>query len=238
MDSKRTILMVDDVGMFRDLGALFLARTARVVTATGGEDALALARRERPDLIVTDLHMPAPDGEALCRMVKADPDLGETPVIIVVGGSQPKDRARAVRAGADDLLCKPLSRLQLIEAVNRFLRAQVRGLPRIEVDEPVRIVARQAEAWGTVRNLSRGGLFVETDCSLAPADEVDLQFSLPEAAAEIEPSAQVIWRRDTNGEPRGMGMRFLAVDGATVRRLEDFVFEHSRFAELRQGAAR
>lgn len=241
MEPKRTILVVDDVAMFRELGALFLARSGRVVTASGTEQALEVARHERPDLIVTDLHMPEPDGEALCRAVKRDPDLHDTPVIVVMGADDSKGRARAVRAGADDLLCKPISRLQLIDAVNRLLRAQMRGLPRIEIAEPVRIIAHQTEAWGTVRNLSRGGLFVETECSLAPAAEVDLHFSLPEAAGEIEPTAQVIWRRERSSDPGGsggMGMRFLEVDGVTVRRLEDFVFEHSRLSELRSGAAR
>jgi uncharacterized protein (TIGR02266 family) len=233
VEASRTILVVDDIAMFRELGSLFLARSGRVITAEGGMQALEIARRERPDLVVSDLHMPEMDGEALCRAIKADEELAGTPVIMIVGSEDAADHARAVRAGADDLLPKPLSRLALIEVVNRFLHGEpVRGLPRIELSEPVRLSAGSSESWGTVRNLSRGGIFVETDRVFDPHTEVDLHFQLPETESEIAPTAQVVWQRGENGSadspaPPGMGMRFLEIDGTTARRLEEFVFEYS-----------
>ena len=57
MREAKTILVVDDVPMFRELASVFLARTARVRTASSPEQALEIARRERVDLIVADLHM-------------------------------------------------------------------------------------------------------------------------------------------------------------------------------------
>jgi uncharacterized protein (TIGR02266 family) len=224
---KRTILVVDDVAMFRDLGSVFLARAGRVVTACTGEEALEVVQRERPHLVLADLHMPEMDGEALCRAIKSDPELRATPVVVMVGTDDPKDRGRAARAGADDILSKPLSRVQLLESVQRFLiYDHVQGLPRVELAEPVCISVGSFEAWGTVRNLSRGGLFIESDDTLAPCTEVDLRFELPESEATVEPTAQVIWRRESAAEPRGMGLRFLEVDGGTARRLADYVFEH------------
>ncbi len=83
MEPRHTILVIDDAAMFRELGALFLARSGRVITADDGDQGLEALRRERPDVVVADLLMPGMSGDALCQVVKADPDLCETPVILV-----------------------------------------------------------------------------------------------------------------------------------------------------------
>ncbi len=228
-DDARTILMVDDVAMFREIGSLFLARAGRVITASDGLEALVLAREERPALIVCDLEMPRMGGEALCQAVKSDPELADTPVIMLVGSHDADDHARAVRAGADDALPKPLNRVTLLEAVNRFLRFErVRGLPRVELEAPVRIRHQGAECWGVVRNLSRGGMFIESEPALPLDAELALEFDLPETARTLAPTARVVWQRSPGeGRADGMGLRFVALDAATVRCLEDYVHERA-----------
>jgi uncharacterized protein (TIGR02266 family) len=233
VDSRRTILVVDELPMFRELGALFLARSGRVVTAEGGAEALEVAQREKPDVVLTDLNMPGMDGEALCRAVKDDPELHDTPVIMMVGGDTGDDRARCVRAGADDVLIKPLERLHLVEVVSRFLhRGPLRGLTRIRLRVPVQLCAEQEEHRGTVRDLSRGGVFVETSWEAPMHTEVHLRFQLPEGSPEVAPTAQVMWHRERPGGLTGIGvgMRFLSLDGRALRALDDFIFERSRSA--------
>lgn len=250
---QRTILLADDVATFREVGALFLARSARVVTAETCEQALALAKRERPDLILTSLRMPGMSGDELCRSIKADPNLAQTPVIVLLGANDGEARARAVRAGADDLLVKPLNRAGLTEAINRFLRwPEVRGLPRIEcsvrvgVDRGVdvgvalgvdlRVNSQPVTTWCTARNLSRGGLFVETAQPAALENEVRLRFALPELPHEFSPTAQVVWRspHDSSEQLAGMGLRFLEIDSDAEKQLDDYIFHHRFVRELPQ----
>jgi uncharacterized protein (TIGR02266 family) len=228
VDSRRCILIVDDTPLFRDLESLFLARTGRVVTARDAEEGLAALRRERPDIAVIDLHMPGVCGDEMCRTIKADPELRATPVILVMGSDVPEDHARAIRAGADDVLAKPLSRVTLIHAVNRFLRSpMLRGLARVRLETAVRIRLPDEDAWGTARNLSRGGIFVELEHPITPSTEVELEFRLPGLAAPLVPTAEVVWNRPGAPEaPMGLGLRFLALDGATAQRIEAFVHEH------------
>ena len=236
----RTILVADDLPMFRELASLFLARSARIVTAETGDEALLLAQQGRPDLILADLHMPGMSGDELCRAIKADPELCHTPVLVMIGSQDSGDRAAAVRAGADDLLTKPLDRVGLIEAVGRFLRWQeVRGLPRIDCSLPVGVeragVERdEATSWGMARNMSRGGLFVETVDPVDLEMEVSLRFALPEIPHEFCPTAQVIWRSDTDSDQllRGMGLRFLEIDRRAERQLDEYVFHHRFSREL------
>ncbi len=134
MEVKRKILIVDDAPMFRELESLFLARSGRVLTAEDGDEGLEIAQRERPDVIVTDLSMPGMRGDELCRRVKADPDLCRTPVIIVTGRNSGDEHEQAVRAGAADVVEKPVNRISLIQAVNHVLRLAERGLVRVPLE--------------------------------------------------------------------------------------------------------
>jgi uncharacterized protein (TIGR02266 family) len=226
---ERTVLFVDDAPIFRELGALFLARSGRVITAADGREGLALARRERPAVVVADLEMPNLSGDALCRQIKADPQLRATPVILLAPSERAEDRARAVRAGADDVLAKPINRISLIRSVRRLLRfPSGRGLARVPVDVPVRIGRERAAAWGRARNLSRGGIFVEAESELAPQAEVELEFQLPETSGSLSPTAKVVWRSgDRAPGRRGLGLQFLAVDARGVEAIETFVYERT-----------
>jgi uncharacterized protein (TIGR02266 family) len=227
VDAQRKILIVDDTAMFRELESIFLARFGVVVTASCGEAALAAARRERPAVIVTDLHMPGMDGDALCREIRATATLRDIPVIIVISGENASDRARAIRSGADDIVSKPISRMSLVEAVSRFLRAlRAPGLDRVDIQTNVCIRSRGAEAWGRSLNLSRGGIFVTADRIIPRETEVELEFLLPEGRAPLSSTARVVWGRDRSPQgPAGMGLQFLALDHESTRQIESFVYE-------------
>ena len=228
VDNRRCILIVDDTPLFRDIESLFLARSGRVITARDADEGLAAARRERPDIAVIDLHMPGQAGDDMCRTIKADPELRRVPVIVVMGSNCPEDHERAIRAGADDVLAKPLSRVTLIHAVNRFLRSPLlRGLARVRLETAVRIRLPDEDAWGTARNLSRGGIFVELEHPISPSTEVELEFRLPDLPIPLAPTAQVVWHRPGAPDaPMGLGLQFLALDGASAQRIEAFVHEH------------
>lgn len=224
MEPSPTILVVDDVALFRELGSLFLARCGRVITACSGSEALELAARERPAVVVLDAHLPDVAGEEVCRRLKGPDEM--TRVVVITGTGSAEEYAAAIRAGADDVLAKPLSRLALVETVQRFTRFPApRGLPRVSVDAPVRIVKGEDESWGTARNLSRGGMFVECEDGLLDREEVDLEFRLPGSDASLRPTARVVWCRAGNGDRPGFGVRFLSLDAPAARSLDEYVHE-------------
>jgi uncharacterized protein (TIGR02266 family) len=229
MDIKRRILIVDDAPMFRELESLFLARSGQVLTAGDGAEALELAHREAPDVIVTDLSMPGMRGDQLCRRVKADPDLSRIPVIIVTGRDDGEEHELAVRAGADDVLEKPVSRVALIQSVNHFLRLAMRGLVRVPLQTDVRLAAETLDAKGRSLNISRGGMFVELPASgPVPETEIRLEFELPNAGTPLAPTAKVVWRRRATGDQHpGLGLQFLKLDHMAARSLDEFVYEHA-----------
>src|SRR5262245_42879879 len=216
--------------MFRDLESLFRERSGQVLTACDGDEAWELLHAERPDVVVTDLSMPGLPGDELCRRIKADPDLRRTPVIVVTGRGQGEEHERAVRAGADDVVEKPINRASLIQAVNHFLRLAVRGLVRVTLETDVRIAAAATAAavWARSRNVSRGGMYVESDFELSPDSEVQLHFALPESREPLQPTAKVVWRRPgSRPGTAGLGLQFLRLDRESARVLDEYIYERA-----------
>lgn len=223
---RHTILVVDDAPLLRELGALFLARAGRVITAASGEEALAVARLERPDLVVADLRMPGIDGATLCSLLKQDGGRSAPRVVLLAATGDAGERERAVRAGADDVLPKPIDRVSLLDSARRLLADAPRGLPRIQTAVPIEM-RHHRDAWhGLGRNLSRGGVFVESRRIVPPPVELELTLRLPETDALVASTAQVMWTREQpRGHLSGMGLRFLALDRGAARALSDWVDE-------------
>jgi CheY-like chemotaxis protein len=114
----KTVLVADDEDDIRDLIAFRLQSVGYdVVTADNGHDALALARRRLPDLMVLDVSMPGLDGIEVCYRVHEDPVTAEIPVIVVSARAQRTDIDLAYAAGADDFLAKPFQSTILIQRI-------------------------------------------------------------------------------------------------------------------------
>jgi uncharacterized protein (TIGR02266 family) len=225
-EPRAKILIVDDAPMFREIETVFLGRTGRILTAADGTEALEIARRERPDLVLTDLSMREMDGDELCRRIRHDVDLRHLPVIVVTSGSSPEEHERAVRAGADGVITKPLCRVSLLQVVQRFLRLTVRSFERVSFETEVRLSAGGADVWGWSRNVSRGGIFVEAETTFEPDSEFVIEFTVPDTSIVVQPTARVVWRRPASeGRGPGMGLQFLKLDRDAASWLEQFVYE-------------
>jgi len=106
-----------------------------------------------------------------------------------------------------------VNRVSLIQAVNHFLRLAVRGLVRVALETDVRIAGHDGDVWARARNVSRGGIFVESERDLPPDSEVQLEFALPETPDALAPTAKVVWRRmATRTLAAGLGLQFLKLD--------------------------
>jgi two-component system cell cycle response regulator len=117
------VLIVDDEAdclsaLDRQLGDEFFD----TLTADCGEDALALARREAPDLILLDALMPGLDGFETCRRLKADPETAHIPVVMMTTVDQPAARLRGLSVGADDFLVRPVRDVELFARVRSLVR--------------------------------------------------------------------------------------------------------------------
>jgi class 3 adenylate cyclase len=118
----RVLIADDNPTNVRILRARLAAEGYDIVTAGDGEEALAVARETRPDLILLDVMMPKLDGLEVCRRLKAMPDFPFTPIIIVTAMTDAKDVVAGLEAGADEYLGKPVDHAALGARVRSMLR--------------------------------------------------------------------------------------------------------------------
>lgn len=118
-----TLLVIDDSPTVRLLTQLFLAPTGvTILEARDGQQGLEAARREGVDLIIADINMPGLDGLQLLKALRSDPDekVRRRPVILTTS-DESQTRLRAIAAGANAFLRKPVTGPQLLEVVAGFI---------------------------------------------------------------------------------------------------------------------
>ncbi len=116
----RTILVVDDKKQLRTLVRDYLSQEGfRIVTAADGQEALFVARQEKPDLILLDLMMPEMGGYEFMRAYRKERD---TPIIILTARLDENEKVLGLELGADDYVTKPFSMRELTARVRAVLR--------------------------------------------------------------------------------------------------------------------
>ena len=116
----KTILVVDDEPSIAQIAGDYLRHGGfGVITASNGVDALALARAQRPDLIVLDLGLPRMDGVEVAKTLRRE---GDVPIIMLTARIDESDRLAGLELGADDYMTKPFSPRELVARVRSVLR--------------------------------------------------------------------------------------------------------------------
>src|SRR5438552_2203506 len=178
------VLVVDDVpANLRLIEAQLAAEYFDVITATNGEEALAICERGECDLVLLDVIMPGLSGFDVCKRLKSSAATHHIPVVMVTALDQQSDRVHGLEAGADDFLTKPVSDLALV--------ARVRSLARLKqlTDElRVRAISMSAKLLhekGSTDSGRDGQIMVVDDCP-ASANQITTMLA-SEHCSEIEP---------------------------------------------------
>ena len=122
MEEKKKVLIADDEVYVRLLVRSILGRDYIVLEASDGEEAVYLARTQRPDLMLMDIMMPKLDGVGACNIIKSDSPTAEIPVIMVSARGDKLDQEYAGDMGADSYITKPFSAQELLDTVNCLLK--------------------------------------------------------------------------------------------------------------------
>lgn len=126
------ILSVDDSRTIRIIvGRAFQPYDCQVCEAGNGEEGLAVAAREKPDLILLDVTMPVMDGVTMLTRLKEDPELKSIPVIMLTAESGRENVLHIAKLGVRDYLVKPFKEAQLIEKVGRIVPMQKKVVAQV-----------------------------------------------------------------------------------------------------------
>lgn len=122
MCMRKKILAVDDDPINLTIMEELLGELYDLGTAQSGEEALELAEKLRPDLVLMDIAMPGADGYETCRRMRKRESLKHTKIVLVSAKAMVAERLRGYAAGADDYVTKPFDHAELLAKINVFLR--------------------------------------------------------------------------------------------------------------------
>lgn len=161
------ILVVDDELDVIELVGLAMERYGyTIVAAQSGEEALAKAQTERPDLVILDVNMPDINGYEVCRRLRAIPELADIGIILFTARNTTEDKIRGLNAGADDHVSKPVHPGELRARVQAVL---LRRKPR---EEPKGPAARMAGVIGVKGGVGTSSLVVQMGAVLQQSGSV------------------------------------------------------------------
>ncbi|MEV5834876.1 ATP-binding protein [Nocardia sp. NPDC052112] len=200
-DQRPSILVIEDNPDLNELVRESLSDNYEVASAFDGESGLELAKSGRPELIVCDIMMPRMSGDELLGRVRSDPDLANTPILIVTARADDQSRLELVHAGANDYLQKPFDVAELrarVDNLVRLRRAEDQARAVRLIDERERI-ARELHKTvlhrlfdislklGAVRPLARvPAVASRIDGTIAELDAVMAQIRATVAGLETE----------------------------------------------------
>ncbi|WP_414695522.1 phosphate regulon transcriptional regulator PhoB [Pedomonas sp.] len=151
---KPKVLLAEDDASLTELLTYNLEQEGfEVLHAADGEEAMALAQEQNPDIAILDWMIPYLSGIEICRRLRRQPETANLPIIMLTARSEESDRIRGLETGADDYITKPFSPRELvarIKAVLRRLRPALTGAPLaysgIELDTTTHKVVRDGKA--------------------------------------------------------------------------------------------
>ncbi len=115
---QTTILIVDDEIVSRyTIEALLESEQYSLFFAENGEQGIEKAETMKPDIMLLDVMMPGMNGFAVCRKIRANPQLKDLPIVMITAWDDPTAKQRCLDVGANDVICKPFNRADLHEKV-------------------------------------------------------------------------------------------------------------------------
>ncbi|MBJ6725137.1 response regulator [Geomesophilobacter sediminis] len=118
---NRLLLADDSITIRKVVGIIFADEEYELTVVDNGDAALEKARELRPDVMLVDALMPGKSGYEVCQEVRRDPQLKETPILLLVGAFEPHDEEKTAASGADQTITKPFESQQLIDRVHELL---------------------------------------------------------------------------------------------------------------------
>ena len=119
--SKRILVVEDQLDNRQIMHDLLESAGYEVLEAHSGDEGIALAENEQPDLILMDIQLPGVDGYEATRQIKAKAELREIPIIAVTSYALSGDKAQAIEAGCDAYFAKPVSPRNLLAKIREYL---------------------------------------------------------------------------------------------------------------------
>lgn len=226
----RNILISDDIEQFTRHERTFLLREEfHLITANSGREVFEFARKCALDTIFMDFLLSDMGGDECCMILKRDERYSRIPVIMIVNSGRTSDIERSKMAGCDAVITKPIHLSTFLDTAREYLQIKKRLPIRYPFRVPVYYgTSPQQLLKSDTVNLSKGGLFIETDRPFAFNTMLTVELFLPHTATIISCSARVAWTNQPEhlqnlGLPAGMGVLFFDLDPEDLELIQGLI---------------
>lgn len=238
-ESKKKILLVDDVNLFIELEKTFLQRknAFNILIAKNGEEALKIVELEQPDLVYMDLHMPGMNGDECCRLIKASEGGKNTPVVMVTSAGSEEDKSRCIAAGCNEIITKPINRTLFLSFAKRYLDVHERKEPRYASHIKIKFGQdRDNLLTDYTVNINTGGLYVSSSRLLPVGTSLFVEIGLPGNDKTVCCQARVAWINEEGATikrdlPAGMGLGFVGISLEEMNVIREYIKSDALTAE-------
>jgi two-component system, chemotaxis family, chemotaxis protein CheY len=217
------ILVVDDDPLICELIRDVLeSAEIKSHTTSDSQQASILIREEKFDAVFLDVNMPAPDGIALARQVRASALNRTTPIVMITGESDRGLLSRVFEAGATFLLFKPIDRhrlMRLIRVSDDIIQRESRKFQRVKVTCKISMQMDQERSVGHTLDMSLNGAMVCADKTFAVGSRIQVQLELAQARDTVSGAARVVRVVGVDC----MGLQFENVPLEHARKMQEFL---------------
>lgn len=212
------ILFVGDMKSFLESGRNFLCRTdCELLGAATGAEAVMMALKLKPAIIVLDIDMPEVGGFETCRTIKSNPELCKTPVIITTAFDQMQESRDA---GADDFVHKPINETIFLDLIKNHVNLQVRADTRVPFFEIVQLLIGGTESVAAAQNISLTGMAMSLTDPPAIGEAMTARFTLLLSDRKYQIKISCLVVRRFSG---GAGARFFNLTAGDSQALREFI---------------
>ncbi|MBE9503554.1 MAG: response regulator [Proteobacteria bacterium] len=225
----KQILLVDDSHFFIQAIRAFLERSGNcILTAECGREALNVLESSSPDLILMDYYLNDISGDECCRKIKSDPATKDIPIIMFTSAGNTKNIEMSKSAGCDDYITKPVDKMALLTKIKRYLAIPTREHKRAPICVPAFYYHNNRKHSGMIFCISEGGVFIKDNNIPENGSIIQISFSIPQIAGNIEVKAETAWNTTERkhlpaGIGPGFGVRFLSIDEERIEAIRTYV---------------
>jgi len=220
----KKIIIPQDINAVLEKEEGFLNRSDMTIfTTSDNEEALALHRAEKADLIIAKLDTPKMNGEVFCSLIRDDKKLRRVSVLIICSDTK-SETERCLQCRANSYLTTPINNETLLVEIHQLLNIAPRKALRIPLSIKINVTSKGVLFTGYGENISVSGMLLHTETLLADGDTITCSFYLPDST-HISTNAEVIrlLERTTEHDTNGYGIKFIDLDAGFHAAIERFI---------------
>ena len=226
--SDLTLVLVNDPDVYPELSRRLERRGVKVVSVTSGAVALEMIRQVKPAMVILGYELEDLPAVEVVRRIKKSPQSRNVPVLILFDPTS-RSSEEILGTSCDEALSRPIDPDILVQKISARLNMPFRRHGRIGIDLSVECSRSEGSLKGFARNISEGGVFLETNDDVEAGTRLTLTFTLPGQGGEIVVPGEVV--RRTPLEDRdcryGLGIRFDRMPAASREKILDFLVHKS-----------